>query len=234
MTTMVRGAEKWAKPPGRLDSLHTADLYASDNVWGLPVIGNSGHLEPGLLWPYHIRTKSGKIQQQAAVHFFLDDYQFEVAWHRPRRALSKISHFAYALTPDFSLWSHWPEVLQIFNIYRSRWCGAFWMSNGVTVIPCLSWAGPESYPFAFAGIRWGSTVAISSVGVKPESIEGHRRGVEELIARVRPSNILCYGNMLVPVDIPVTEYPTYWKMRREKNGRFFVGPEQDINRLESL
>lgn len=163
----VRGSNKWSRPPGGLDALHLAHLFDTDNDLGFPTIGNAVHLQPPHLWPYHARTESQQIQA-GAVHFYLDDYQFETAWHRPNRALSKVSKFKYAITPDFSIWSHWPKTLQYFNLYRSRWCGAYWLSHGLTVIPCVSWADPP-WDYYFLGIIPHSTIAISTVGIKEQA-----------------------------------------------------------------
>lgn len=206
---------RWTRQPGKIDALHTADLYHSDNPWGLPVIGNAGDLRPDALWPYNVRTRSLR-QQAAAVHFYLDDYQIETPWGRPRRALSYVARFGAALTPDYSIWSHWPPALQVFNIYRSRWVGAYWLSQGLTVIPSVSWAGPDSYPYAFAGIRPGSTIAISTVGIKgPEAQAAHLAGWVAMIETLQPSNILIYGRLLADCPIPVDEYPSYWEQRKE-------------------
>jgi hypothetical protein len=134
-TFMVRSSEDWTKLPGNFDALHAGQLFEADNALGLPVIGNDGAICPARLHPYHIRTRSKTDLGLSAVHFFLDDYQIEVAWTRPNRALSYVSRFQAAITPDFSIWSHWPLALQQWNIYRARWVGAFWLSQGLTVIP---------------------------------------------------------------------------------------------------
>jgi hypothetical protein len=158
-----------------------------------------------------MRTESRQAHA-GAVHFFLDDYQFETAWHRPSRALGKVAKFAYAITPDFSIWSHWPAALQYYNLYRSRWCGAYWLSHGATVIPAVSWAGPDSYRYTFAGIVAGCTVAISTVGVTIDDPD-HLTGLVAMVETIRPSNILCYGRMLGNPGVPFTEFPTYWQSR---------------------
>lgn len=39
--------------------------------------------------------------EEKAVHFFLDDYQFDALWRNPDRYVDKLSKFRYILTPDF-------------------------------------------------------------------------------------------------------------------------------------
>ena len=40
--------------------------------------------------------------EEKAVHFFLDDYQFNALWRNPDRYVYKISKFRLVLTPDLS------------------------------------------------------------------------------------------------------------------------------------
>ena len=58
-----------------------------------------------------------------AVHFYLDDYQFERVWRSPERYIEILRKFEYVFTPDFSLYMDMPKVQQIYNIYRSRLLG---------------------------------------------------------------------------------------------------------------
>jgi len=212
---LVRSSADWTKKPGNFDALHTAELFASDNALGLPLIGNLGPVRPARLHPYNIRTRSAEALANSAVHFYLDDYQFEVAWTRPNRALSYVERFSAALTPDFSIWSHWPLAAQQWNTYRNRWAGAFWMSRGLTVIPSISWAGPESFDFAFAGIKTGSTIAVSTVGLKSSLSKGHFiNGFMELLERIKPGLILSYGRLPIGCPVEVIEYPTCWEERK--------------------
>ncbi|NJN95676.1 MAG: DUF4417 domain-containing protein [Anaerolineales bacterium] len=215
-TFLVRSSEDWQKLPGNIDALHTRQIFETDNALGLPVIGNAGPIRPDRLHPYNQRTRSTDKLNRSAVHFFLDDYQFEVAWNRPNRALSYVRRFDVAITPDFSIWSHWPLALQQWNTYRNRWIGAFWISEGLTVIPSVSWAGPKSFDFAFAGILRNSTVAISTVGcnVNAKSRGNFIDGYCEMIERLTPTLVLCYGRMPFESIVETIEYPTFWEERK--------------------
>ena len=88
-----------------------------------------------------------------------------------------------------------PMSMKIWNVYRSRMIGQFLQDNGIKVIPTISWAEEETFEFCFDGIPKGSIVAISTIGVKKEetSFEIWKNGVDEMIDRIEPSTILCYG-----------------------------------------
>lgn len=71
-------------------------------------------------------ARSAKNPEDKAVHFFLDDYQFNRVWTDPDRYIPMLQRFKYVLTPDFSLYTDFPKALQIYNHYRKHWLGAYW------------------------------------------------------------------------------------------------------------
>ncbi len=104
------------------------------------------------------------------VHFFLDDYKFEVMWNDPLPRIERLKSHKAVLTPNFSIYSEMPIPMKIYNTFRSRWCGAFLQLNGVKVIPTLAWGGPETFWFCFDGIEKKSVVAVSTLGVEMKRI----------------------------------------------------------------
>lgn len=131
----------------------------------------------------------------AGCHFFIDDYQFERVWTSPRRYLDALRGYDCVLTPDFSLYMDMPAPMQAWNRYRSQALGKFWADQGLTVVPTLSWAQPESYAFAFQGIPRRSTVAVSTVGVKGDrdALAVWEDGMAAAVRRLRPTRVLLYG-----------------------------------------
>ena len=189
--------------------------------WNLPLIKRCD-LIPDWLIAY--RRPPPKRECIGATHFFLDDFRFESAWNRPHAALRAIQNVPIVLSPDFSLYRDWPLMLQMWNTYRNRWCGAWWQSQGVTVIPTVSWSTPESYEFCFAGVEQNSLVAIGTVGVNfKNSTEKHLflSGVNEMIKRLQPSLILCYGPAPPEIEpnVELITYPTRWKGIRHAWGK---------------
>ena len=210
----TRTSRRWQTTPGSFDALHTDQLFASgDNPYGIPSIPHASlSYTPQWLAPYRTRIRSKNGTFGGAVHFFLDDYRFETTWSRPSKALQYLSNFKALLTPDFSLYPNWPLATQIWNVYRSRWCGAYWASLGFHVIPTVSWSGRESYGFGFAGVAQRSVVAVSTVGVRQAEWSHFEHGFRELVERIKPSRVLCYGKIRPELDklVDVRCYPTRW------------------------
>ena len=117
---------------------------------------------------YDQTRPSDKANAQSFVHFFLDDYKFEVIWNDPEPRIRKLRQYKGVLSPQFSTYYTMPASVQIHNTFRSRWCGAYLQSKGFTVIHTVSWGWPQSYWYCFDGIEKGSTVALSTLGVKKE------------------------------------------------------------------
>ena len=116
-----------------------------------------------------------------------------------------------------------PYAVQLWQVYRARWVGAYWQYCGIRAWPTVSWSTPDSYGFCFEGLPEGSPVAVSTVGVKDtEGRDLFRAGLAELIRRVNPSRLLVYGTTqpeLVETGVPVTAYPTFWDTRKPQSRR---------------
>lgn len=167
-----------------------------------------------------------------ALHFFLDDYRFETVWTSPERLLSRVRAVGAALTPDFSLWVDMPRAAQIWNVYRSRWVGAYWQSEGIQVIPTACWSTPDTFDFCFDGIPEHGTVATSSMGIQSSKTDQalFRAGIRELLDRKQPQLLLSYGKLRYceDMDLPeVWEYPTYWDRRRKQVDPRWAGGDQE-------
>jgi len=132
------------------------------------------------------------------VHFFLYDYKFNRVWKNPDADLEKLKRYRAVLSPDFSMYTEMAPTLQLYNTFRNRWCGAYYASKGIRVIPTVSWGNENTFEFCFDGIEKGSTVAVSTYMV---SEHGHKqdqkafflKGYNELLRKIEPETIICYN-----------------------------------------
>ena len=218
----TRTSDRWNSKPGAWDRLNMRYIYPSDNKYGIPTLELHTIEQlpeaPTCLIPYNIRVRSELGYADAAMHFFIDDYRFELAWSHPDQAYQRISKSWLALTPDFSLYTDYPVVAQIWNTYRNRWCGAFWQSRGTVVIPSISWSDAASFNFCFDGIKHTSPVAISTQGIKwdEQTIKNFEFGYDAMIERINPRFVVCYGKLSDELkarhpDTTIKCYPTYWE-----------------------
>lgn len=143
------------------------------------------------------------------IHFFISDYHFQNIWTQRERYHHMFRRFGAVMTPDFSVYTDWPVMVQMWNHYRKHLLGAWMQSIGCKVYPTISWGDKKSYDFCFLGEPMGGTVCVSSVGVmrnrtaKKLFLDGYERMQEEL----QPETILFYGKIpkectgnIVPIE----------------------------------
>ena len=129
--------------------------------------------------------------ENAGVHFFLDDYQFE----------------------HFSLYTDFPAPIQHWNHYRNQLLTAWLQHNGVCAIPAASWSDEDSFHWCFDGISKGGAVAVSTVGclVHKDASDGLMGGLKELIRQTEPSEILVYGKTSPAMAALLREHSIPWQ-----------------------
>ena len=157
------------------------------------------------------------------VHFFLYDYKFERVWQQPEQVIDRLQSYRAILSPDFSMYLEMNPVIQLYNVFRNRWCGAYFAEKGLRVIPTVSWGDESTFSFCFAGIPKGSTVAVSTYMV---SEHGHHadqkdffmKGYRELLRRIEPERIICYNEPFPEMEGNIV-YVNYelssWKYQNE-------------------
>lgn len=217
----TRTSHNWNDEPGKFDVLNLRYLFDPVGEFGIPALKPSFFVPEYLAAWNNPRQREYAAQFGGALHFFLDDYRFETAWSSPERLLQRVLTVGASLTPDFSLWRGMPRAAQVWNTYRSRWCGAFWQSNGVEVVPTACWGSPDTFDFCFDGIPENAHVAVSAIGIRSNDVDKalFRAGMQEMLRRTQPKLLLSYGQLRFcdDLDLPeVREYPTFWDRRRRR------------------
>ena len=182
----------------RTNDTYNLGIMDNENVsdfWQMPIIKNDNFIPSKLIGFNYAKTSKEK---NVGIHFYLDDYQFERLWNNPEEYVDILKQYECILSPDFSLYMDMPMPMKIWNIYRSRLIGQYYQSQGIKVIPTLSWAEEETFEFCFEGIPKGSIVSISTIGVKKnkEALKIWQEGMDAMIQEIQPSTILVYGGKL--------------------------------------
>lgn len=197
-------------------------IFPSTGKYGIP------ELQPekwkpvqfiGFNYANQCRNYEGK-----GVHFFLDDYQFERVWTKFERNIEMLSKFDAVLTPDWSMYTDWPIVVQMWNHYRKHYVGAYLQMMGTTVYPSISWSDKKSIEWCFDGEPVGGCVAVSSVGtqMREEERNGFLYGYDAMLERLNPNTVLFYGR--VPDEcrgniVRIEEFQRRLRGIEMKNGR---------------
>ena len=138
-----------------------------------------------------------------AVHFFLDDYQFERVWNNPDKYIDKLKQYVCVASPDFSPYGDMPLCLQIYNHYRKHWVGRYFQENGITVIPTIrSSTDKRSLSWYLDGEPEESIVLISSMWAttSQEMEEAFVKEYSTMKRKLNPSKVFIYGKQIKGVQ----------------------------------
>lgn len=161
---------------------------------------------------------SDKEPEGKAVHFFIDDYQFNRIWNNPEKYVDKLRKYEVVLTPDFSPYADMPMATQIFNHYRKHWVGRFLQENGVKVIPTIRASKDDrSFKWYLDGEPKGGVVCISSMWTsKEDDREYFIKEYNQMYQKLKPSKIYIYGNKIDGLKGNIEYIPTFTEKRWNK------------------
>lgn len=179
----------------REDSLFMRNAYRSVGKYGIPLVKKQeiDLINIELIPCSNARYNDSEENRAKGIHFFVDDYRFEGIYDNPERTLARYSQYSYLLTPDFSTYAEMNIWRQIESVAMNRWCGAYWQSKGLTVIPTISWSTPRSFDFCFDGVESESIVAVGMIGCKNNRL-GYMRGYNAMLEKISPKAIICLGS----------------------------------------
>lgn len=180
--------------------------------YGIPVL-QPVHLNDRIDWIRFNHALKEENRDKYGVHFFIDDYLFERAWHDPSRYALFLRQFKAVMSPDFSMYSDFPKAVQIYNHWRKHQLAAFWQSVGITVIPTIGWVGRDSFEWCFDGEPIHSTVAVSSVGTQKskESKALFLDGYNEMLKRIKPEKIIFFGDVPKECEGNIEHHAPYYE-----------------------
>lgn len=182
--------------------------FESVGKWDIPLVKKQklDTNDINLISYSDIKSNDIEINKKKGVHFFIDDWRMNVVYYDYEKTFSRLNQYKFLLTPDYSLYADMPRAIQLYNVFRNRWCGAYWQSQGMTAIPTISWSSPENDVFCFDGVETNSIVAISTLGCKKAN-NGFMRGYNAMLERLNPEAIICLGSPIkemtgniIPVD----------------------------------
>ena len=202
-------------------------IYEVDNKFGFPeVLPCSLTLdEPPKMLGFNY-VKGEKNPEDKIVNFFLDDYQFERVWNDPNRYVPMLRRFKAVIMPDFSTYTDFPMVIQMYNHYRNLWLARYWQDCGLDVIPQSYFSADGSIDWAYEGMPRQSLLCVSTVGgiLRKTAKENFPIGLKRTLQILKPRELLIYGKLYPIVEEAIKESGF--------NGKVTVGRPQNFVDLE--
>ena len=184
--------------------------FPFEGKWGFPVImPQTIETRDIQLISYSDTSTRDTKNNQKGVHFFIDDYRFESLYSHPDLSLSRLSKYAFLLTPDFSQYAEMPLWRQIESTGKSRWVGAYWQSKGLKVIPTVTWGLAQTFEFCFDALPKESIVAVGMIGCRRSRLN-FLRGYHAMLEKLSPITVIVFGKPFPEMDghIVAVDYMT--------------------------
>ncbi|MBP2057927.1 hypothetical protein J2Z60_001102 [Lactobacillus colini] len=140
------------------------------------------------------------------------------------RIIPSLKKAGSVVQPDFSIYADAPLHLQKHAVFEKNRVAVELQSQGIEVIPNLSWGDERSYEFAFLGIPKDQICAMGTYGQihDPEKRKLFKDGLGIALDIVQPRLVLVYGG--IPDDIfgqykdkvEFISYPTWRELYAKK------------------
>lgn len=194
--------------------------FEAQGKWNIPIIKKEELNLANVNLISYSDTRANDIDENKnkGVHFYIDDYRMEGLYRTPTRSLHRLSQYRFLIAPDYSLYRDMPKAMQLFNVFKSHWCGAYWQSKGLTVIPNVSWGDATTFDFCFDGIEEGSIVAVGMIGCKRNKT-AFMRGYNEMLRRIKPSAIICFSTPFPEMESNIIHVDYLSSRKVKRNGR---------------
>lgn len=193
-------------------------VFPGDGKYDIPIITPVDELPEIKEWIGFNYVLSDDDPSGKAVHFFVDDYQFERIWNNPEKYVDKLREYVCVATPDFSPYADMPHVCQLYNHYRKHWVGAFLQTNGVTVIPTIRASRDErSLDWYLDGEPHNGIVLMSSMWTADDdSLEYFKREYEKMYKTLKPVKTFLYGKEIEGLKGKIEHIDTFTRKRWDK------------------
>ena len=162
-----------------------------------------------------------KSNKDLVVVFYEPDINFARILHNPKRYVEPLKRFACVVGPDFSQKIGMNKFVNFHNHWWNMALTAFYQSQGVRMIPNITWSDPASYSYSFVGIPKHSVIAINCIGIKGNHAAKYlwRKGYEEAIKVLEPVLIIRYGDKMPGEREDISVYFENINLKNLRNGR---------------
>lgn len=172
------------------DELHTwAGPDATDMIEGASYLYN-----------YGVDSARGLPWEKAILSFYTHDIHFENWWSVPAHYTAKVVNagLTMAITPNYSIFIDDPRVIQLWQVYRSRWMGRYMQEAGVKIIPDVAFPDLEAGKYAMEGIpKNPPIIAMQWQSIRPHETKAIASGQENTrfaVEHLQPETLLIYGS----------------------------------------
>jgi hypothetical protein len=136
--------------------------------------------------------------RDAFMCFYEDDANFERIWADAVAMVEKYHAMGWKgiVGPDFTMYGGDPTVIQLYNIYRNRWCARYWQEAGLNIIPNIELSDTKTYDWVRAGIPRPSPVVAVQCRTNRRTKDRRAEFIANITAALddlQPEQCIIYG-----------------------------------------
>ena len=202
------------------DILNDLEFIDSTTPFPMPKVHKVNPFElPDVALPFS-KALNGSNKDLMVV-FYEPDTNFARILHNPKRYVEPLKRFSCVVGPDFSQKIGMNRFVNFHNHWWNLALTAYFQSQGVLMIPNVTWSDPASYSYAFIGIPKHSVIAINCTGIKRNHAAMYlwRKGYEEALRVLEPSLIIRYGDKMPGEREDISVYFENINLKNLRNGR---------------
>lgn len=147
---------------------------------------------------YHNVSTAGLDFSKCVLSFYTRDYKFEQVFvdiaTEAERFLQQ--RWLSIVAPNFSLMPQDPLIVQMYQVYKSRFCGRYFQEIGFRVIPDVDWVDEASFDFNLIGIPEKAPCIAVQLQTHLKDLNektNQETGLELIRDRVKPQKMVIYG-----------------------------------------
>lgn len=128
-------------------------LFETDNEWGVPVLDitmQATCVEHPILHWHDFRKRMTRMNV-GSVHFYIDDFYFNVLWEQPNFVFDSCKSIT---EPNFSVYDNMPKAVGLYQLYKKRWLARYWQMRGVRIFVDI-YGGEKFKDYMFLGVPKG-------------------------------------------------------------------------------
>lgn len=154
------------------------------------------------------------------------DIKLERVWRNAFKYMDGLLEHPGIVSWDFSMYRVMPLALQYWNCFRGRLLGSLFERCGGKCIPNIRPSDSRSYKYIFDGLPTEATVSMGTAGNLRDPVDRRvfKNCVTETVRRLRPKNIVVYGDAPEDIFSPaldngvnVAAFPTRTHQAHERN-----------------
>lgn len=151
---------------------------------------------------YHCYSQSfDGTYYPGCIGFYTHDEKFEAIFNQVNDFIewAKDIQPKCFIGPDFSSYTTWPKVKNLYAVYKSRWCTRIWQECGLKVIPTVQVIDEHPYTlttkYVLETLPTKATLSIECRGDEDKSFPKLTRWINKIITVCKPECLVLYGGM---------------------------------------